>query len=288
MTTIYLNGEYLPGDQPCISPLDRGFIFGDGIYEVIPVYNGHLFRLEEHLDRLDNSLASVTIKTTLSHQDWHDLLDELIRRNGGGNQSIYLQVTRGVAARDHAFPRDISPTIFAMSNPLKAVAAEVHEHGVSAITLEDIRWKYCHIKTIALLPNILLRQQALDAGAVEAILVRDDEVTEGAASNLFIVRDGEILTPPKGPLLLPGITRDLVLELAHQAGIPCRETRIHPDELKSADEIWLTSSTKEILPVTHLDDQAVGSGHPGKLWQRMIAIYQDYKQDYPGQVEQHD
>jgi len=291
MATIYLNGEYLPADQPCISPLDRGFVFGDGIYEVIPVYNGHLFRLEEHLDRLDNSLASVSIKTSLSHQDWHSLLTELVSRNGDGNQSIYLQITRGVAARDHAFPNEISPTIFAMSNPLKPVPEETHQHGVSAITLEDIRWKYCHIKTIALLPNVLLRQQALDAGAVEAILIRDNEVTEGAASNLFIVRDGVIITPPKGPVLLPGITRDLVLELAQQTDIPCRETSISPDELKAADEIWLTSSTKEILPVTRLDGQAVGTDpadKPGPLWQRMIAIYQDYKQQYPDQIEAQD
>ena len=285
MPIIYLNGDYLPAEQACISPLDRGFIFGDGIYEVIPAYNNHLFRLEEHLQRLDNSLASVSIKVLLSHQNWRDLLNELIKRNGGGNQSVYLQITRGVAPRDHAFPDDISPTIFAMSNPLKPVAKEIHEHGVSAITLEDIRWKYCHIKTIALLPNILLRQQALQAGAVEAILVRANEVTEGAASNLFIVRDGTLLTPPKGPELLPGITRDLVLELAQQAGIPCRETSIHPDELKTADEIWLTSSTREILPVTKLDEQAVGTGpagKPGPVWQRMIAIYQDYKQHYNG------
>jgi len=286
MATIYINGEYLPADQPCISPLDRGFVFGDGIYEVIPVYNGHLFRLEEHLDRLDNSLASVSIQTSLSHQDWHELLTDLVKRNGSGNQSVYLQITRGVAARDHAFPNDIRPTIFAMSNPLKPVAAVIHEQGVSAITLEDIRWKYCHIKTIALLPNVMLRQQALEAGAVEAILVRDNEVTEGAASNLFIVRDGTIITPPKGPVLLPGITRDLVLELAQQAGIPWRETSISPEQLKTADEIWLTSSTKEILPVTQLDKQPVGSeptDKPGPLWQRMIAIYQDYKQHYPDQ-----
>lgn len=283
MATIYLNGEYLADDQPCISPLDRGFIFGDGIYEVIPVYNGYLFRLDEHLQRLDNSLGNVSITTSLSHQDWQGLLEELISRNGGGNQSAYLQVTRGVAPRDHAFPSDIKPTIFAMSNPLKPVAAEVHEHGVSAISMEDIRWKYCHIKAIALLPNILLRQQALDAGAVEAILIRDGKVTEGAASNLFIVRDGVIITPPKGPLLLPGITRDLVLELAQQAGIPCREAGITADELKHADEVWLTSSTKEILPVTRLDDQAVANGRPGPLWQRLINLYQDYKRHYNGQ-----
>jgi D-alanine transaminase len=282
MSTVYLNGEFLAASKACISPLDRGFIFGDGIYEVIPVYNGHLFRLEEHLCRLDNSLGSVAIPNTLSHADWQALLEELVSRNGGGDQSVYLQVTRGVAPRDHAFPEGITPTVFVMSNPLKAVADEVYRHGVSAITLDDIRWKYCHIKATALLPNILLRQQALDAGAVEAILIRDNEITEGAASNLFIVRDGTVVTPPKGALLLPGITRDLILELAREHGIPCQEAAISVAALHAADEIWLSSSTKEILPVTQLDGHAVGNGEPGELWRRMIGIYQDYKHQYRG------
>lgn len=280
MTTVYLNGKFLAADDARISPMDRGFIFGDGIYEVIPVYNGHLFRLEEHLQRLDNSLASVSIKNTLSHSDWRTVLEELITRNGGGNQSVYLQITRGAAPRDHAFPANVEPTVFIMSNPLKPVPEEIYIDGVSAITLDDIRWKYCHIKAIALLPNILLRQQALDAGAVEAILIRDGEVTEGAASNLFIVSNGTLITPPKGALLLPGITRDLILELAHDNGIASSEAAISPDMLNNADEIWLSSSTKEILPVTKLDGRPVGDGKPGEVWRRMIAIYQDYKQQY--------
>lgn len=280
MATIYLNGQFLPDDQPCISPLDRGFIFGDGVYEVIPVYNGHLFRIHEHLQRLDDSLSAVGIKLELDHSQWQLILNELVSKNGGGNQSVYLQITRGVAPRDHAFPIATQPTVFVMSHPLKPVADEIRQHGVRAVTLEDIRWKYCHIKTIALLPNILLRQQALDSGAVEAILIRDGEITEGAASNLFIVHQGVVKTPPKGPLLLPGITRDLVLELAQQQQIPCAETTITLAELQQADEIWLTSSTKEILPVTHLDNQAIANGKPGPVWQQMITIYQDYKQHY--------
>lgn len=285
MKTIYFNGEYLPENQPCISPLDRGFVFGDGIYEVIPAYNGHLFRIDEHLERLANNLNSVSISPPLSEQDWQQVLNELVARNGGGDQSVYLQITRGVAKRDHGFPKDIRPTVFAMSNPLHPVGSEIYKHGVSAITLDDIRWKFCHIKTIALLPNILLRQQALDAGAVEAILIRDGEITEGAASNVFIVHHDTVVTPPKGPLLLPGITRDLVLELARNTGLPCQENPITPDELRQADEIWLTSSTKEILPVTHLDNHVIGDGNPGPCWQKMISIFQDYKHRYPADAQ---
>ena len=217
----------------------------------------------------------------MTSEVWQTVLNELVTRNGGGDQSVYLQVTRGVARRDHGFPSDTKPTVFAMTSPLQAVSEDIRKHGVSAITLEDIRWKYCHIKTIALLPNILLRQQALDTGAVEAILIRDGSITEGAASNVFIVQKNTIVTPPKGPLLLPGITRDLVLELARASELPCREDTITPDELHQADEIWLTSSTKEILPVTRLDDHAVGDGKPGPYWQQMIGIYQEYKQHYP-------
>jgi D-alanine transaminase len=280
MGTVFLNGEYLPLEQATVSPLDRGFIFGDGVYEVIPVYGGRLFRLEEHLDRLDGSLAGIRLAQPHSHSEWTRILNGLVERNHGGDQSVYLQITRGVAKRDHAFPRDCAPTVFAMSSPLAPVPAEIREHGIAAITLPDIRWQYCHLKTIALLPNILLRQQALDAGAAEAILIRDGEATEGAASNLFIVKAGELLTPPKGPRLLPGITRDLIMELAHQHGVPQREAAISAAELAQADEVWLSSSTKEILPVTRLDAGKVGSGSPGPLWQRMIGWYQDYKRAY--------
>ncbi len=277
MATVFLNGEYLPAEQATISPLDRGFIFGDGVYEVIPAYGRRLFRLGEHLQRLEHSLAGVRIAQPHDEAAWTRILDGLVARHDAPDQSIYLQITRGVARRDHAFPRDVRPTVFAMSTPLAPIADAIRRDGVAAITLRDTRWENCHLKTISLLPNILLRQQALDAGAAEAILIRDGEVTEGAASNLFIVHDGVVMTPPKGPRLLPGITRDLVLELAEAHGIEFRETSITPARLAVADEVWLTSSTREILPVTRLDGNAIGDGRPGPMWQTMIALYQDYK-----------
>jgi D-alanine transaminase len=283
MNTVYLNGDFLPADQACIPVLDRGFIFGDGVYEVIPAYGGKLFRLSEHLQRLENSLAAVRIPNPLSGTQWQAMLTELVQRNGDGDLSLYLQITRGCAQRDHAMPAEPRPTVFAMCNPLHPVSTEIQQHGVAAITLDDIRWQRCHIKAISLLPNILLRQEALDQGAAEAILIRDGLATEGAASNLFIVKDGVLLTPPTGPLLLPGITRDLILELAQQHDIPCREAAIRRDDLTSADEIWLTSSTKEILPVTKLDAQAVANGEPGPLYRRMLTLYQDYKQQLRNQ-----
>ncbi len=278
MNIVYLNNEFLSADQACVPVLDRGFIFGDGVYEVIPAYGGKLFRLDEHLQRLQNSLSAVRIPNPLNHAGWGAMLNELIAQNEGDEQSLYLQVTRGSAQRDHAMPDDPVPTVFAMSNPLHPVSQHIREHGVAAITLDDIRWQRCHIKAISLLPNILLRQEALDQDAAEAILIRDGVATEGAASNLFIVNGGMLVTPPTGPFLLPGITRDLILELARANNIPHCEKNISRDELRSADEIWLTSSTKEILPVTRLDDAPIASGQPGPLFQRMLALYQDYKQ----------
>lgn len=278
--TVYLNGEFLPLDQAKVSVLDRGFIFGDGVYEVIPVYGGQLFRLNQHLQRLDHSLAGIRLDNPLAYDQWNSILEELVERNATevyGDQSVYLQVTRGVAKRDHAFPKGVAPTVFAMSNPLAPLPVSLAAEGIAAITLDDIRWRYCNIKAITLLPNILLRQQALDANAAEAILISNGEVTEGAASNLFIVKDNILITPPKGPRLLPGITRDLILELAETHGIACREGAIRENELREADEMWLTSSTKEILPVTRLDGKAVSGGKPGPMWARVIALYQDYK-----------
>ncbi len=278
----YLNGEFIPTSEARISPLDRGFIFGDGIYEVIPAYGAKLFRLDEHLQRLNDNLDAVQIKQPLTLSEWKQMLNEVVSKNRtthGVEQSIYLQVTRGVAERDHGFPgSNVEPTLFVMSSVLKPLPATIAEKGVAAVTREDNRWKNCHIKSTSLLGNILLRQQAYDDGAAEAILIRDGKVTEGAASNFFIVIDGELLTPPKGPLLLPGITRDLILELAQQHGISACEATITPQQLKCADEVWLSSSTKEILPVTSLDGNAVGSGIPGKVWQQMIQYYQQYKQ----------
>ncbi len=283
MNTVYLNNKFLPADQACVPVLDRGFIFGDGVYEVIPVYGRKLFRLDEHLQRLQNSLTAARIPNPLSNADWDTILNELIRQNDGDEQSLYLQVTRGSAQRDHAMPDDPVPTIFAMSNPLHPVSQQIREHGVAAITLDDIRWQRCHIKAISLLPNILLRQEALDQNAAEAILVRDGFATEGAASNLFIVSNDVLVTPPTGPFLLPGITRDLILELAETNDIAHHEKNISRDELRTADEIWLTSSTKEILPVTRLDDAPVANGQPGPLFQRMLTLYQNYKQQLRNQ-----
>lgn len=274
---VYLNGRFLPQDQAFVPVLDRGFIFADGVYEVIPVYGGRLFRLEGHLQRLDDSLAGIRLANPMSHAEWREVLDTLVEKNGGGEQSLYLQVTRGVAPRDHAFPANTAPTIFVTSNPLKPVAAELLAKGAKAITLEDIRWQHCHIKAIALLPNVLLRQTAIDAGAQEAILIRDGIVTEGAASNIFMVKDGVVMTPPKGPFLLPGITRDLVLELAAANGVPHQECDFSREELLDADEAWLSSSTRELLPLTHIDGQTIGSGQPGPVWQRLNGLYQDYK-----------
>lgn len=279
MTTAYLNGVFLPLDQAQVSVLDRGFLFGDGVYEVIPVYGGKLFRLGHHLRRLQNSLDAVRIGNPFSDDGWESLLAQLVARNEGRDQTVYLQVTRGVAPRrDHAFPVDSRPTVFAMCTPCLVSRDIDNEPGVSAITLADIRWQHCDVKAITLLPNILLRQQAIDADTAEAILLKDGYAIEGAASNVFIVADGTLKTPPNSAALLPGVTRDLILELAKGNGIPCKETDVTVVELAGADEIWLTSSTREISPVIRLDDRPVGDGRPGPLWKRMIRLYQNYKE----------
>jgi D-alanine transaminase len=275
---VYLNGVFLPAEEARISVLDRGFIFGDGVYEVTPVYGGRPFRLEHHLSRLDHSLDGIRLDNPLPHTQWATTLGELINRNGGGDQSLYLQVTRGPARRDHAFPAVVQPTVFAMSSPLAPAPAP--RDGIDAVTLPDIRWQWCHIKAIALLPNILLRQQATEQGAAEAIMLRDGLVTEATAANVFIVQDGSVVTPPKGNLLLPGITRDLVVELCRANDIPCEERPVGEEELRSADEVWVTSSTREVVAVTRLDGVAVGGGRPGPLAQRMNDLYQAYKEAF--------
>lgn len=279
MSTVYLNGSYLPEDEACVPVLDRGFIFGDGVYEVIPAYGGHLFRLAQHLQRLDNSLAGIRLANPMNHDEWATVLREIVHLNCDDQQdlSVYLQVTRGVAKRDHAFPDQVQQTVFVMATPMGAVPEVQLENGIAAITHEDIRWRYCHIKSIALLPNTLMRQVARESGAAEAILYRDGQVTEGAASNVFIVENGKLLTPQKDECLLPGITRDLILEIALDAGLNCSETDIGVEQLINADEIWITSSTKEILPVTQLDGKPVGNGKPGPAWRDMLDRYQQHK-----------
>lgn len=280
--TAYLNGEYLPLEAARVSVLDRGFLFGDGVYEVIPVYAGRPFRLGPHLDRLERSLAETRIRNPHARDEWEVILNGLIARGGGDALALYLQVTRGVAKRDHAFPEDVTPTVFAMVNVMPSLPEGLLEHGASAVVRDDLRWHRCDIKAITLLANVLMRQSAADEGATEAILVRDGLVTEGAATNLFMVRKGVIVTPPKGPLLLPGITRDFVLELAHTEGLRCQERDIPEAELREADEVWLTSSTKEVLPVTTLDRAPVGDGRPGPMWHRVYRLFQDHKRSLVG------
>ncbi|HFD79542.1 MAG TPA: D-amino acid aminotransferase [Gammaproteobacteria bacterium] len=280
---VYLNGRFLPVSEACIPVTDRGFLFGDGVYEVIPAYGGRLLRLPHHLQRLQNSLDGIRLHNPLSSDRWRAILEELLQRNRAlagpdNDQSVYLQVTRGSAAkRDHRFPEEVVPTVYATSTPLPAPDPAIAEHGIRAVSLDDIRWRYCDIKAVTLLPNVLLRQQATERDAAEAILIRDGLAIEGSASNLFIVRDGIIETPPKGPQMLPGITRDLVLELAARHGLAARESDIPEALLRTAAEIWITSSTREIVPVTELDGKAVGDGRPGPLWKKMSALYRDYK-----------
>ena len=275
---IYLNGEFMPIEQARVPVLDRGFVFGDGVYELIPVYSRHPFRLAEHLRRLRASLDAIRLANPHDDAEWTRLVRRLIELNEPEDQSLYLHVTRGVAKRDHAFPKGVAPTVFIMSNALSRPPREQVEKGVGAITAADNRWLRCDIKAIALLPNVLLRQLAVDAGCVEAVLLRDGIMTEGAASNIFVVKDGILLAPPKNHLMLPGITYDVVLELAQVNGLKHEVRPVAESELRGADEAWLTSSTKEVLAIVRLDGKAVGGGVPGPLFRRIYALYQEYKE----------
>ena len=274
---VYLNGKFLPIEQAFVPVLDRGFIFGDGIYEVIPVYSHRPFRLNEHLMRLQHSLDSARIDNPYSSEEWSRLIRELIARNEPEDQYVYLHITRGVAKRDHAFPKDTAPTVFMMSNPLVIAPRELFESGVAAVSAVDNRWDRCDIKAISLLPNVLLRQLAIDAGAAETVMFRDGILTEGSASNIFAVKNGVILAPPKDNHMLPGITYDLVLELAADYGISVEIGKYDQTCIRQADELWLTSSTKEVLAITTLDGHIIGNGKPGPVFWRMHALYQDYK-----------
>ena len=278
-TDVYLNGKFLPVEEAKVSVTDRGFLFGDGVYEVIPVYGGHLFRLQHHLQRLHNSLQGIGIDNPHTQAEWRQILTRLTAQLGASDQALYLQVTRGCTdVRDHAWPENLEPTIYARTKTLQTPTAEEKRRGIHAITLDDPRWKHCNIKAITLLANVIARHEAANAGAQEAILIRDGLATEGAASNLFIVRERLLITPPKSDKLLPGITREIILELAKQHGIPYTEATISAGDLQSADEIWMSSSTKEILPVLKLDGQPVGSGIAGEVWEEMTALYESCKE----------
>jgi D-alanine transaminase len=277
---IYLNGEFMPIEQARVPVLDRGFIFGDGVYEVIPVYSRHPFRLAEHLRRLQDSLDAISLLNPHDNSTWKRLIERVVELNEPEDQSVYLHITRGPAKRDHAFPTTITPTVFIMSNPLITPPQRQVNGGVCAITAVDNRWWRCDIKAISLLPNVLLRQQAVEAGCAETVLLRDGLMTEGAASNIFVVANGLLLAPPKNHLILPGITYDVVLELAQANGLPYELREIPEYELRGADEIWLTSSTKEVLAVTQLDDKPIGKGKPGPVFARMYRLYQDYKNQF--------
>ena len=276
--TVYLNGHFMPLAEARVPVLDRGFLFGDGVYEVIPAYDRKPLRLHAHLDRLERSLAGIRLANPLSRADWEGIFAHLLRSHEAANQALYLQVTRGAPdGRDHRFPENTSPTVFVMTKALAPRNPRIAEQGVSAVLCEDTRWQRCDIKSIALVAAVLLRQEAADQGAEEALLVRDGRVVEGSTSNLFVIRDRYVTTPPTGPELLSGITRDLIIELAGRERLPLTEQPVSVEDCRSADELWICSSTRELVPVTRLDGAPVGDGRVGPLWQQLDAAYQACK-----------
>jgi D-alanine transaminase len=274
----YLNGELLALDEARISPFDRGFLFADGAYEVIPVHRGRPFLLRAHLDRLARSLAALRIVNPHAHNEWLAIVLALAARAGADEQLVYLQVTRGAErGRNHPFPADAKPTVFAFTGPFPEPAAETLQTGLAAVTRDDIRWARCDIKSIALLPNVLLRQEAGDAGASEAILLRDGHLTEGSSSTVFIVLAGRLVTPPNDPRILPGTTREAVLALA--TGMRQEIRPVPVAELANCEEIWIASAGRGVLPVTRLDGRAVGDGRPGGHWRRVYDALQRHLDD---------
>jgi D-alanine transaminase len=273
----HFNGQLLPLDRISISPLDRGFIFGDGVYEVIPVYEGAMMRGREHFERLQRSMDEIQLKNPHTTDEWLAVVQELLKHHPG-NQSVYIQVTRGVPPkRDHVIPKGIQPTVFMMCQPLASPSKEAVENGVSCVSSRDFRWEKCHVKSTSLLGNVLARQISADAGATETILLRNGHVTEASASNVFIVKDGAVVAAPQDNLILLGITYELLTRLAKEAAIKLEIRPIPEAELRAADEVWLSSSTKEVLAVTTLDGKPVGTGKPGPVFKRMHALFQDYK-----------
>jgi D-alanine transaminase len=279
----YLNGAYLPLAEARISPLDRGFLYADAVYEVMPVYGGRPFRFAAHSERLARSLAGISMADPHTHQEWRTILGTLIERNGGGEQYVYWQVTRGAQlGRTHAPLPNIPRTVFAFCAPWPALSPATLEHGISCVTAADTRWARCDIKSTALLANVLLRQLSVDAGAAETILLRDGELTEASASAVHVVSGGEVLTPPYSRRILTSTTRGAVEELAARIAIHCRVVPISEAQLRAADEVWLSAATREVQPVTSIDGRAVGSGRPGPLWRRVYEELQRYKRELAG------
>ena len=273
----YFNGQLMPVDRISISPLDRGFIFGDGVYEVIPVYDGVPLRAREHFERLQRSMDEIRLANPHSVDEWIGIVQKLLGHHPG-NQSVYVHVTRGVPAkRDHVLPQGLAPTVMLMAFPLASPTREQVENGVACVSARDFRWEKCNIKSISLLGNVLARQISADAGATETILFRDGHLTEASASNVFVVKDGVVAAPPRDNLILLGITYDLLVALAAEGTVRLEIRPITEAEVRGADELWLTSSTKEVLAVTTLDGQPVGSGKPGAVFRRMHALFQEHK-----------
>lgn len=279
----YLNGDYLPLIEARISPLDRGFLYADAVYEVMPVYGGRPFRFVAHAERLSRSLAGISMEDPHTLDSWRAILGTLIERNGGGDQYIYWQVSRGAQpGRTHAPLPQIPRTVFAFCAPWPEPPRDLAERGIACVTASDTRWARCDIKSTALLANVLLRQLSVDAAAAETILLRDGELTEASASAVHVVLGGEVLMPPNSRRILPGTTRGAVEEMAARAAIPCRVQAISEAQLRSADEVWISAATREVQPVTTLDGRPIGSGRPGPLWRRVYEELQRYKRELAG------
>jgi len=274
---VYLNGKFLPISQAHVSVLDRGFIYGDGVYELIPIYGREPFRLPHHLARLQRSLDGIGLANPHSNAQWEAIIRDLVARQPFDDQGVYFQVTRGAAKRDHSFPTGVAPTVFMMSNPLPLPSREQIDNGVAVVTADDNRWHRCDLKTISLLGNVLMRQLATDRGAIETVMFRDGFLTEASASNVLIVKDGTIVVPPKDNHILPGITYDATMEFAADAGVPLVVRPVPKAEALSADEMWLSSSTKEVIAITTVDGKPFAGGKPGPVFRKMWAAFQARK-----------
>src|ERR1700761_3785404 len=280
LPTCYLNGEFLPLREARISPLDRGFLYSDGVYEVMPVYNGRGFRFDAHAARLTRSLSEIKMEDPHTRTEWRNILSSLIGKNESADQYIYWQVTRGAEyGRNHAPLPKIPRTVFAFCAPLPSTSAAVLENGVSCVTAQDTRWAQCDIKSVSLLANVLLRQLAVDADAAETILLRDGELMEASSSTVHVIVGGVILSPPNSRKILPGTTRSAMEEVAARAGVPFRSTPISESQLRSADEVWISAATREVQSVTAIDGKPVGTGKPGPVWRKINDELQRYKRE---------